>query len=248
MLPPPGPPANAPSDAPSLSRSRKLGDATPKWVDMRSIKTIITADEILAYLPNHTLIYECVVRLNYNGWTQQYIAGANNYFRDVEFKDGMLPNTITRRIQAAERDGNKRLNVNGGQAFKGNRERRMGIAEWRHFSTEAWSKPPSVFQWVDYPLADLAKGVKIRPWGEGHGPLSKCIEFAEQNPQENYMVSDVPRIMAEQGFEHIDPGDRNIDKEALERILSRMEAKRGYLYPEQKDMDRRETVNLRRRK
>jgi hypothetical protein len=205
-------------------------------------------DEILAYLPHHTLIYECVMRLNYNGFSQQYVAAGNNYFRGLEYKDGMLPNTITRRIQAAEKEGNQRLNINGGNAFKGNRERRKEIVDWRHFSTEEWTNPGSVQKMADYPLADLAKGVKIRPWGEGHGPLSKCIEFAEKNPDMHCNVSDVPRIMAEQGFEHIDPGNRNIDKEALERIFSKMTAKRGYLYPEQRNGHRKEIVNLKPRK
>lgn len=233
---PPPPPAllNDQSHIPAPVRAKKAELSTPKSVDMRLIRTVITADEILAYLPNHTMVYECLFRLVYNGWTQGDIASANNFFRDLQYRDAYLPNTITKRMTALENAKHKETGENGGEAYKNISERKKTGKQWFVFDTSNWTKPSSVSHFIDYPLAHLAKGLVHRPWGEGHGPLSKCIEYAEHNLHLKLKVSDVPRIMAEQGFQPIRvPSGRNIDKDAYRRLKDHLLG-RGYRCPDRK--------------
>ncbi|KAF2101430.1 hypothetical protein NA57DRAFT_72872 [Rhizodiscina lignyota] len=228
---------------PSVRRS-PFEVATPGWADLRLIKTVITADEILAYLPEHLKVYDCLFRLIYNGFSQCDIAGACNFFRGAEFEGAMLQNTITKRMKSIEAARHQETGMNGGQPFKGNKERKMQHLQWPYFDTEKWGAPPRTTL-KDFPLAGLANGLVVRPWGEGRGPLSKSIEYAEMHPELNLMLSNVPAIMASQGFKPIEPAGCNIDKKARERLTPYI-SKRGMRYPERRT-DRTDKVNLRKK-
>lgn len=184
----------------AIAKNNAFGAGSPSW-NLSFPNGNLTAAEILAYLPHWLKSVDVILRFVHNGGRSVTITHLLDKFRFMPGRDYKANSTTIMMHYAMRRAGKEEWTIGTRHEFQDDRvydENSLYVGDFRaprltHPKTASckqqakmselarnWAAPP-------IPFTDLALHVKEHPSGNDALDLTRCVGYALENPQEEWL-------------------------------------------------------------